>query len=64
MKELLKYIKRRLESCRNEQDLHDLRRDYDLFMKFLDEMPIYAESDLIKAFITEEQEGKQDGDGV
>ena len=60
MKELLKYIKRRLESCRNEQDLRDLCRDYCLFMRLLDAVPSYCEGDLIHAFITEEQEEKPD----
>lgn len=59
MKELLKYMLKRIKNCESMEDLKDLRRDFDIFMRFLDKMPTYTESELIEAFINEEE--PQDG---
>ncbi len=62
MKELLKYIGRRLENCRNGEDLKDLRRDYALFLRLLDKLPSYCEDELIKAFVNEGQEEQKNAE--
>lgn len=59
MKELLKYMLKRIKNCESMEDLKDLRRDFAIFMRFLDKMPTYTESELIEAFINEEE--PQDG---